>query len=80
LKTVQLISALFLLTASLTSCAVNDTQQMVQHVVVIGVDGMSPDGIKKAKTPHLDKLIATGLILFTRVRFCPLVAVPTGPL
>jgi hypothetical protein len=64
LKTVQLISALFLLTASLTSCAVNDTQQMVQHVVVIGVDGMSPDGIKKAKTPHLDKLIATGAHTF----------------
>ena len=30
------------------------------HVVVIGVDGMSPDGIRHAETPHLDALIAGG--------------------
>lgn len=32
----------------------------VEHVVVIGVDGLSPDGIDKAKTPVLDKLVKQG--------------------
>lgn len=32
----------------------------VQHVVVIGVDGLSPHGIHNAKTPHMDALIARG--------------------
>lgn len=31
-----------------------------KHVVVIGVDGMSPDGVKKAATPVMDKLMAEG--------------------
>lgn len=32
----------------------------VQHIVVIGVDGMSPDGIKNAETPTLDRMIQNG--------------------
>lgn len=32
----------------------------VEHVVVVGVDGMSPAGIAAAKTPHLDALMARG--------------------
>ncbi|MEL7533482.1 MAG: alkaline phosphatase family protein [Bacteroidota bacterium] len=31
-----------------------------KYVVVIGVDGMSPNGIKNADTPHLDALIEAG--------------------
>jgi predicted AlkP superfamily pyrophosphatase or phosphodiesterase len=31
-----------------------------EHVVVIGVDGLSPDGIRKAPTPHLHQLMKTG--------------------
>jgi hypothetical protein len=31
-----------------------------QHVVVIGVDGLSPDGIRKAKTPRLHQLMKIG--------------------
>ena len=30
------------------------------HVVIIGVDGLSPDGIEHAPTPHMDGLIAEG--------------------
>ncbi|MCF8465524.1 MAG: alkaline phosphatase [Flavobacteriales bacterium] len=29
----------------------------IKHVIVIGVDGMSPDGIQKAKTPILDSIL-----------------------
>jgi predicted AlkP superfamily pyrophosphatase or phosphodiesterase len=32
----------------------------VEHVVVIGVDGLSPDGISKAKTPNFARLIKQG--------------------
>ncbi len=32
----------------------------VNHVVIIGCDGMSPDGILKAKTPSMDNLIQRG--------------------
>lgn len=34
------------------------------HVVVIGVDGMSPDGIRQANTPNLDALITRGAHTF----------------
>jgi predicted AlkP superfamily pyrophosphatase or phosphodiesterase len=30
------------------------------HVVVIGVDGLSPNGIRTAQTPHIDALMARG--------------------
>jgi arylsulfatase A-like enzyme len=32
----------------------------VLHVVVIGVDGLSPDGIRKGETPHLHRLMKIG--------------------
>jgi len=34
----------------------------IEHVIVIGVDGLSPDGIKKAKTPVIDDMIAHGSV------------------
>jgi arylsulfatase A-like enzyme len=33
---------------------------VVQHVIVIGIDGLSPDGIQKAATPNLHQLMKTG--------------------
>ena len=32
----------------------------VKHVVIIGCDGMSPDGIQKAETPNMDALMQRG--------------------
>ncbi len=32
----------------------------IKHVLVIGVDGMSPDGIQQAQTPHIDRLRTEG--------------------
>ena len=37
----------------------------LEHVIVIGVDGMSPDGIRSAKTPNLDRLVEEGASTFT---------------
>ncbi len=34
--------------------------QGIKHVIVIGIDAMSVEGLKKAATPHMDKLIAKG--------------------
>jgi len=34
----------------------------IKHVVVIGIDGMSPDGIRKAKSPVMHKMIAGGAV------------------
>jgi predicted AlkP superfamily pyrophosphatase or phosphodiesterase len=34
------------------------------HVVLIGVDGLSPDGIRHAQTPHLDTLMREGAFSF----------------
>lgn len=32
----------------------------IEHVIIIGVDGMSPDGIQKAHTPTLDSMVQNG--------------------
>jgi predicted AlkP superfamily pyrophosphatase or phosphodiesterase len=37
----------------------------IDHVIVIGVDGMSPDGLRKAATPVMDNLIAQGAVKWT---------------
>ena len=34
----------------------------IEHVIVIGVDGLSPDGIRTAKTPVMHKMIAGGSV------------------
>lgn len=34
----------------------------IEHVIVIGVDGMSPDGIRNARTPVMDSMIADGAV------------------
>lgn len=34
----------------------------IEHVIVIGVDGLSPDGIQKAKTPNIDRMVANGAV------------------
>lgn len=41
-------------------CTPSDSEQLAQHVIVIGIDGLSPDGITNADTPALDTMIAEG--------------------
>lgn len=36
------------------------TQLGAVNVVIIGCDGLSPDGIRKARTPHLDRMMREG--------------------
>lgn len=53
---------IFGLIFSLFACvdARNGSAQVVKHVIVIGVDAMSPDGIINADTPHMDEMMANG--------------------
>ncbi|MGE4307105.1 MAG: alkaline phosphatase family protein [Novosphingobium sp.] len=43
-----------------TAQASAQTERKVGHVIIIGVDGLSPDGIAKAKTPIMDDMMAKG--------------------
>lgn len=54
---ILLISGLFSV-AGLYSCAAGNKEK--PHVIVIGVDGMSPDGIRQAATPVMDKMMEGG--------------------
>lgn len=47
---------------SFWSCAENrhDNNPIVKHVVVIGFDGLSPNGLQNAITPTFDKVISEG--------------------
>ncbi len=47
------------------SCSSENASNFPQHVIVIGVDGMSPDGIRHAQTPHMDSFINNGASTFT---------------
>ena len=42
------------------SCSPSEPQQIAQHIIVIGIDGLSPDGIRNAKTPVIDSMISGG--------------------
>lgn len=45
----------------LLSCETKqESPKNIAHAIVIGIDGMSPDGIQKAKTPTLDSMIQNG--------------------
>lgn len=48
---------------SLWSCANPEKEKKdfgIKHIIVIGIDGMSPNGIQKASTPTLDMMIQNG--------------------
>lgn len=58
------ILACLLIGGMLASCG-KESEKMpsgIEHVIVIGVDGLSPDGIQKAKTPVIDDMISKGSV------------------
>ena len=67
-----LFSLVFLLLVAATYAQVNG----VKHVIVIGCDGMSPDGIKKASTPNMDKMMAEGAYTLRARGILPTVSSP----
>jgi len=56
------IIALLFTAGSFSAMAQEIYPNGIDHVVVIGVDGMSPDGIRTATTPIMHKMIAGGSV------------------
>jgi len=55
----------FLLLIALSTASIAQDEKHpsgIEHVIVIGVDGLSPDGIKKAKTPVIQNMIHNGSV------------------
>lgn len=61
-KDLFFIAATLLFLASCTLNSETKYPEGIDHVIVIGVDGMSPDGIRNAKTPTMDSMIANGAV------------------
>jgi predicted AlkP superfamily pyrophosphatase or phosphodiesterase len=49
---------------------------LVKHVVVIGVDGLSPDGLRKAKVPNVEAMRAAGAWTYHGRGVMPTVSAP----
>ncbi|RXG13882.1 PA14 domain-containing protein [Leeuwenhoekiella polynyae] len=57
--------SLLLATVFLVSCTPNKKADLgIKHIIVIGVDGMSPDGINNAQTPVIDSMVKYGASTF----------------
>ena len=62
MKSLHIIYLTFLIGFTfISSCNNSKTQNKVaKHVILIGIDGMSPDGVNVADTPTLDHMMKTG--------------------
>ena len=50
----------FAFTGALANSATAQEERKAEHVIVIGVDGLSPDGIMQASAPNLKYLMQNG--------------------
>lgn len=73
-KRIGLIAAIG--SCSLLACGDPIPDEPVEHIVVIGVDAMSPDGIRGATTPNIDALIAAGAHSFAARAVMPTTSPP----
>lgn len=70
----KIFPALLLLVSITTAAAQKFTP--AKHMVIIGVDGLSPKGIEAASTPHIDQLIKAGSHSFAAQAVIPSVSSP----
>lgn len=59
---IRSLAWLSILSLTLLSCTTQtkNPSPIAKHVIVIGIDGMSPDGITHADTPHMNNMMANG--------------------
>ncbi len=62
IRTTACVTALLILMAGL-DLACTPVEE-APHVIVLGVDGLSPAGIQRATTPHFNRLLAEGAFTF----------------
>ncbi|MDP6907931.1 MAG: alkaline phosphatase [Flavobacteriales bacterium] len=53
------LRGIFCLVVSAPFWVLGQNRPDIDHVIVIGVDGMSPDGVHKAATPNMDEILKT---------------------
>ena len=58
------------------SCTILLQAQKIKHVIVIGIDGCSPDGIIQAPTPNIDSLTSNGSWTYEAKAQMPTVSSP----
>lgn len=61
---------------ALLLCAGAVSASSIEHVIVIGCDGMSPDGVQKATAPNMQKLMRAGSYSFHARGVMPTVSSP----
>jgi hypothetical protein len=59
-KLILLVSLLF--ATKIQAQTKQDFPKAIAHVIIIGVDGLSPNGIEKSNTPVIHKMIADGAV------------------
>jgi len=52
------------------------TERLFEHVVIIGIDGLTFEGLQQAKTPVMDNLIANGAVKYNARAVLPSSTVP----
>ncbi|MDX2285234.1 MAG: alkaline phosphatase family protein [Bacteroidia bacterium] len=67
---------LLLFAVPLSAAQAQQPPRPIRHVVMIGVDGMSPNGIRTANTPNLDRLMREGAWTFRARAVTPSVSSP----
>ncbi|WP_290797856.1 alkaline phosphatase family protein [Flavihumibacter sp. UBA7668] len=72
------MNKLLLLCCLMAACSptTNKTPEHIKHVIVIGIDGFSASGLKKAKAPVLDSLLRVGAYSTTVRTVLPTVSSP----
>lgn len=60
----------------LLGCGSQKSEPLAKHVIIIGVDGMSPDGVRKASTPNMDQMMQEGAFSMVARGVLPTVSSP----
>ena len=91
MKAIKVISVIALIVSVFLGCTsqkASDSQngkdnqeapvlrRLYEHVVIIGIDGLSSEGLKQATTPNMDKLIANGAYTYNARTILPTVSSP----
>jgi predicted AlkP superfamily pyrophosphatase or phosphodiesterase len=64
LKITLVLNILLMLALTTGFTQAQDKPYIVNHVIIVGVDGMSPNGIQNANTPNMDFMMKNGSYSF----------------
>jgi len=76
MKILSLIGILSLVLSQAFAQETGPFPKGIEHVIVVGCDGMSPDGIRTASTPNMHQLIETGSVKWNVRTVLPSISAP----